>query len=107
MSRTDVTYDSALQRSVAKSMANVGIMGTHPDYVLSEAASASSIALNNYTVSKSGSLDEAQKRLRVVYNDLVTSVTDSMLNYPALTMIDPQYTVNQAAVDKYIEWLKK
>ncbi len=107
MSRTDVTYDSALQRSVAKSMANVGIMGTHPDYVLSEAASASSIALNNYTVSKSGSLDEAQKRLRVVYNDLVTSVTDSMLNYPALTMIEPQYTVNQAAVDKYIEWLKK
>lgn len=30
-----------------------------------------------------------------------------MLNYPALSMIDPQYTLNQAAVDKYIEWLKK
>lgn len=107
MSRKEVTYGNALQRSVAASMANVGIMGTHPDYVLSEAASASSVALNNYTVSKSGSLQEAQGLLKVLYNDRVTSVTDTMLNYPALSMIDPQYTLNQAAVDKYIEWLKK
>ena len=107
MSRKEVTYGNALQRSVAASMANVGIMGTHPDYVLSEAASASSVALNNYTVSKSGSLQKAQGLLKVLYNDRVTSVTDTMLNYPALSMIDPQYTLNQAAVDKYIEWLKK
>ena len=107
MSRKEVTYGNALQRSVAASMANVGIMGTHPDYVLSEAASASSVALNNYTVSKSGSLQKAQGLLKVLYDDRVTSVTDTMLNYPALSMIDPQYTLNQAAVDKYIEWLKK
>ncbi|MDY2880881.1 MAG: ABC transporter substrate-binding protein [Candidatus Borkfalkiaceae bacterium] len=107
MSRNDIVYRNELQQNVAASMANVGLLGTNPDFVLSEAAAASSIALNNYTVSKKGSVDEAKEKLKTCYNDLVTSVTDSMLNYPPLTMIEPIYTVNENALSKYLEWLGK
>lgn len=109
MARKNVTYTDELQREVAHSMENVGLLGAHADYSLSTTATASSIALVSYMVnSKNGGTVEAAKELvKQVYEDHKKSILDEMLNYPPLTMYKPQYTLNETSLAPYLEWLKK
>lgn len=108
MARKGVTYTDELQKEVAHSMENVGLLGAHADYSLSTTATASSIALISYMVNSknSGSVEQAKALVKQVYEDHKTSILDEMLNYPALTMYTPQYTLNEAALAPYLAWLK-
>lgn len=108
MSRKSIVYTDALQKEVAHSMENVGLLGAHADYSLSTTATASSIALNSYMVNKKngGSLDQAKALVKTNYEDHKASILDTMLNWPALTMCTPQWTLNEATLAPYLDWLK-
>lgn len=105
MSRKEVVYSDPLQNQVAQCMSNVGVLGTFRDFTLSTAATASATASGNYTCSKSGSVDQAKAIIKASYESKKESVEDIVLNPQRLSMIAPNYTVNEQARAKYMEWI--
>ena len=106
MSRKDVVYTDELQASVAKCMKNIGVMGAFADYALSSSATASAVALNNYTVNKSGSFEACRKLVVDMYNAKKSSVEDIMINPAGLKMIEPTYTEKTEELEAFMNWVK-
>lgn len=109
MARKNINYTDELQKEVAHSMENVGLLGAHSDYSLSTTATASSIALISYMQNSknNGTVAAAKELVKQVYEDHKKSILDEMLNYPPLTMYKPSYTLNNTTLKPYLEWLQK